>query len=90
MSDRIRYVPEKYLHEVHKACHYALSKGNKPNDEAVCTNQKRSHEPFNSGFTNEHVLKKFVPVPRVQSRFRVSPSPRKIDYTQPFEMVRNF
>jgi hypothetical protein len=92
MSNRIRYAPKSDLDKLDTVPLYEISKGNKPNDIVMCNNLDRSVIPFTSGFTNKQILESitFVQVPRVQSRFRVSPSPRKIHYSQPFEMVRNF
>jgi hypothetical protein len=78
MSNRIRYVPEKDLDNLDNVALYEITKGNKPHDITMCNDLAREVYPFRSGFTNKWVLENLVQVPRVQSRFRVSPSPRKI------------
>ena len=90
MSNRTRYVPKRDLDNIDYVALYEITKGNKPSDIAMCSNIQRSYEHFSSGLTNKWVLDNYVQVPRDQSRFRVSPSPRKIHYSQPFEKVRNF
>ena len=56
---------------------YSLSKGRKPTDKAIV--QFSSGETRgNTSIDNAHVLIEMQPVVRVQSRYRVSPSPRKI------------
>lgn len=75
----------------------AKGKGSKPKARGTCLINKAE----GSGLQNSYVLEHehFVQRPRVQSRFSVSPSPRKVPRyklideetaQQPFNMVRNF
>ena len=56
---------------------YKLTKGRKPLGVGSC-HFRGGEEQLNSGITNEYVLSQMKPVARVQSRHRVSKSPRKI------------
>jgi hypothetical protein len=70
-SNRIKYQSKPH-HPM-----YSLSKGRKPKDEAIC-NFSDGSNVVQQYIDNEHVLATMKPVARVQSRHRVSPSPRKI------------
>ena len=70
-SNRIKYQSEPYNPM------YSLSKGRKPEDKAIC-NFSDGRNVVQQYIDNEHVLAEMKPVARVQSRHRVSPSPRKI------------
>ena len=58
---------------------YRLAKGgaSKPNAIGTCDITK-AHDSKGGGVSNKYVLANMKPVARVQSRHRVSPSPRKI------------
>ena len=74
-SNRIKYQSEPY-HPM-----YSLSKGRKPKDKAIC-NFSDGSNVVQQHIDNENVLANMKPVARVQSRHRVSPSPRKIPQYQ--------
>ena len=59
--------------------HYRLAKGGSAKPKAMGTcDISRAHDSLGGGIPNYYVLAKMKPVARVQSRHRVSPSPRKI------------
>ena len=62
-----------------KQPHYRLAKGGsaKPNAIGTC-DLFEANDGAGGGVTNDYALRTMQPVERVQSRHRVSPSPRKI------------
>ena len=67
----------KYAHDGSNFPLYSLSKGRKPQDMSTC-HFSSGELRVKSGIQNYYVLANMQPVARVQSRHRVSPSPRKI------------
>ena len=62
-----------------KTPHYKLAKGSSTNPNGIGTcDLYKAGDREGSGITNSFVLERMKPVARVQSRHRVSKSPRKI------------
>ena len=74
-SNRIKY-QSKPQHPM-----YSLSKGRKPKGMTIC-HFSDGRNVVQKYINNEHILTTMKPVARVQSRHRVSPSPRKIPQYQ--------
>lgn len=70
-SNRIKYQSEPQ-HPM-----YSLSKGRKPEDKVIC-HFSDGRNVVQQHIDNKHIIDTMQPVARVQSRHRVSPSPRKI------------
>jgi len=81
MNNRIGYQSLKSVTEKDPVI-YKLAKGrsSKPKSVGMCGSSRtfRVGEQWRSRLCNDYILAEMVPVERVQSRHRVSPSPRKI------------